>query len=94
MPFGLVDKAEEDRADGLADEGAVGHEFPVDAMEDCFEVVSFPGVFAVEQVDKRSTEPEGGREGGQVRMCMCLFLPSFPPFLSTTIVSASSSPST
>jgi len=43
----------------------VGHEFPVDAVEDCFEVVPFPGVLAVEQIDEGGTKPEGGREGGR-----------------------------
>jgi len=64
----LVDKTEEDGADGLADEGPMGHEFPIDAMEDGFEVVALTRVFAVEQFDERGAEPvegEGGREGGR-----------------------------
>ena len=44
----LIDKAEEDGADGLADEGAVGHELPVDAVEDRLEVIALSGVLAVE----------------------------------------------
>ena len=47
---GLVDEGVEDVVDRLADVGAVGHEFAVDAMEYCFQVVPLAGVLTVKQV--------------------------------------------
>lgn len=45
----LVHKSVENVANGLADEGAVGHELPINAVQDGLQVVSFTRVFRVEQ---------------------------------------------
>ena len=44
VPLRLVHEGVEDVVDGLADEGAVGHELAVDAVQDRLEVVSLARV--------------------------------------------------
>ena len=39
MSLSLIDESEEDVVDGFSNERPVYHELPIDAMQDCFEIV-------------------------------------------------------
>jgi hypothetical protein len=48
----LVDNLEEDVHDLTLDVGADGHEFSVDSVEDCLQIIALTGVFAVEKLQE------------------------------------------
>ena len=52
VPLGLVDETVEDVVDALADEGTVGHELAIDAVQDRLEVVALARVLRVEEVEQ------------------------------------------
>mmetsp|Transcript_13026 Transcript_13026/g.38247 ORF Transcript_13026/g.38247 Transcript_13026/m.38247 type:complete len:450 (-) Transcript_13026:566-1915(-) len=56
VPLRLVDELVEDVVDGLADEGAVGHELAVDAVQDGLEVVALARVLRVEELEEPQEE--------------------------------------
>ena len=57
VPLRLVDEAEEHVANSFAYETAVVHEFPIDSVQNGFEVVSFSRIFRVEELYKLVAEP-------------------------------------
>ena len=56
VPLRLVNEPVKDVADGLSDEASVGHEFAVNAVQDCLEVVAFTRILRVEQLHQLQAE--------------------------------------
>eukprot|EP00968_Pinguiococcus_pyrenoidosus_P014790 scaffold1350_cov249-Pinguiococcus_pyrenoidosus.AAC.16 len=52
VPLRLVDEAVEHVGDCLANERPVAHELPVDAMQDGLQIVPFPRILRVKQLDQ------------------------------------------
>jgi hypothetical protein len=52
VPFGLVNKLEENVVDGSSDEGSKIEEFTVDTVQRGLQEIPFPGVFTVEKLEE------------------------------------------